>query len=103
MIELWDTYTQVLGTVFPLAVAIYTFRLSSFFKGGMLYRPFQLMAPAFSIYALGSFVDLLALVAVLPESYHFVHFFAYLLFFVLMTYSIYLLYRAWQKLGMGKV
>lgn len=103
MIEIWDTYTQVLGTIFPLAIAIYTFRLSSFFKGGILYRPFQLMVPAFFIYAAGSLVDLFALTGIAPESYHFGHFLAYLFFFVLMTYSIYLLYKAWRTVGMGKV
>lgn len=78
-------------------------RLSSFFKGGILHKPFQLMVPAFSLYAIGSFVDLLALLTFIPESYHFVHFIAYLVFFLLTTYSIYLLNRAWRSIGMGKV
>jgi len=101
--ELWDTYTQILGTIFPIAVGIYTLRLSAFFAGGILHKPFQLMARAFFLYAFGSFVDLLALTELMPESYHFVHFFTYLIFFSIMTYSVYLLYRAWQKMGMGKV
>ncbi len=101
MIELWDVYTQMLGTVFSVAVGIYTFRLSSFFKGGMLYKPFLLMVPAFFLYALGSFIDIFALMG--AESLHFGHFFAYLFFFILMTYSIFLLYKAWRNVGMGKV
>lgn len=103
MIEPWDIYTQVLGIFFPLAVAVYTYRLSRFLRGGILHRPFQFMVPAFLLYAVGSFIDLLPLTGIGPIELHAGHFSAYLLFFVLMTYSIYLLYKAWQKVGMGKV
>lgn len=60
------------------------------------------MAPAFFLYAVGSLVDIVAL-TIGPENLHFGHFLAYLFFFVLMTYSIYLLYEAWRKVGMGKI
>jgi len=100
--EVWDTYTQALGLVFAVAIAIYTFRLSSFFKEGMLHKPFLLMVPAFVLYAIGAAVDLVALTGG-PEEFHFGHFLSYFGFFVLMTCSIYLLYRAWRKVGMGKV
>jgi len=101
--EIWDTYTQLLGVIFAIAISIYTLRLSSFFREGILHKPFLLMVPAFLLYALGSLIDLIALTGIGPETFHFGHFFAYLLFFLLMTYSIYLLYMAWRKVGMGKV
>lgn len=101
--EMWDAYIQLLGAVFSLALAVYTFRLSVFFKGGMLHKPFVIMVPAFLLYAFGAFVDLFALTEAGPEVLHFGHFLTFLAFFALMTYSIYLLYRAWRKIGMGKV
>lgn len=101
--DIWDTYIQLLGAVFSLALAVYTFRLSVFFRGGILYRPFVIMVPAFLLYAVGASVDLFALTEAGPEILHFGHFLAFFIFFALMTYSIYLLYLAWRKIGMGKV
>ncbi len=103
LVELWDTYTQIMGFFFTLAIAAYCFRLSGFFKGGVFYRFFRLLGPAFAIYAFGALTDILPLMGWAPEWTHSIHFFSFAAFFTLITWSISLFYRAWKQMGMGEI
>ena len=99
----WDLYIQFVSIFFTSAVGVYCFRLSKFFQNGVFYKSFRLLAPAFVVYAFGSFVDILPHLGLVPDYFHAVHFLSYTVSFVLIVYSIYLFYQAWRTMGMGLV
>lgn len=103
MAEIWDTYTQIMSLFFTIAIAVYCFRLSQFFKGGVFYRSFRLLGPAFAIYAFGALADIVPLMGYGPEWIHSIHFFAFAGFFAVTTWSIALFYRAWRQMGLGEI
>lgn len=99
----FDGYIQILSVFFSFFLAIYTYRLSRFFKNGIFYRSYQLMWPAWLIYALGSFIDIFPEFDLSPNWYHFFHAIAYLIFFILISFSIYRFYQGWKEMGMKDV
>ncbi len=101
--EYFDGYIQILSVIFSCFLALYTFRLSRFFKKGIFYKSYQLMWPSWLIYAFGSFVDIFPEFDIVPNWYHVFHAISYFLFFILISLSIYRFYQAWKEMGMKDV
>jgi len=98
-----DAYIQIVSVFFSTFLAVYTYRLARFFKDGIFYNAYKLVWPAFTFYAIGSFIDVFPELKIGPQWFHGIHAITYAVFFVLMTFSTYRFYQSWKELGMKKV
>ncbi len=99
----YDGYIQIASVFFSTFLAVYTYRLAKFFKQGIFYKSYKYMWPAFTSYAIGSFVDVFPELDLAPQWFHAIHAITYAIFFVLITLSVYTFYQTWKKMGMKEV
>lgn len=99
----FDAYIQIVSVFASTFLAVYTYRLANFFKEGIFYKSYRFLPPAFTFYAIGSFVDVFPELNLAPQWFHAFHAAAYAIFFILITQSIYVFYKTWKEMGMGEV
>ncbi len=90
-----DIIVDLIVTVLALGAGVFAFSIRNRFRGGLLWRPWQIIGPSPFLFALGEFSNVLRDIwgdSVLIES---IHLFAEVGFIAMLMYGFYLFNKAW--------